>query len=232
MKKVYTALMLMIVSVMTAVSGYAVPDEPTIIVSQDEIIDYVILLGAAIFLLGLLFVLLSLYAGVRKKKLDEYDEEIILDYEPEDYEEEPEVDEPDEAEDGLEPEPIFEVAAEETVEPEIEPEPEVEAEPEPVVEEKLIRITLTGTNNPDVRFAEFARQCTLGRRNTNDIMISDNAVSGNHCEFICEDDKIIIRDLDSTNGTLLNGEPVTTAEINSGDLIIVGKLQYRISIMK
>ena len=230
MRKVYTALMLMMASVMTAISGYAVPEDP-IIISQDEVIDYVILLGAAIFLLGLLFVLLSLYAGIRKKKVDEYDEEIILDYEPYDYEEEVE-----EADDELEPEPIFEVAAEETVEPETEPEaepePEIEAEPEPIVEEKLIRITLTGTNNPDVRFAEFARQCTLGRRNTNDIMISDNAVSGNHCEFICEDDRIIIRDLDSTNGTLLNGEPVTTAEVNTGDLIIVGKLQYRISIMK
>ncbi len=227
MKKIYTCLTASLSLCFFALTASALPNgEDAIMVSQLEATDFITLAGLAFLLLGLLFVLLSVYAGLKKKNdpLDDYD-----DYDDVDYlndEDMPEAEEQSES--------VTDEDDDETENEDIEEEPtdEPEAEPEPAVEEPKIRITLTGTNNPDVRFAEFTDRCTLGRRNTNDIMISDNAVSGNHCEFIAEEDKIIIRDLNSTNGTLLNGNSITAEEINSGDLIIVGKLQYRISIMK
>lgn len=238
MKKIYSCLTLSLSLCFATLTSFAVPaEEGAVMVSQLEAADFITMAGLAFLLLGLLFVLLSVYAGMKKKDRSiEYSDEI-------------EYNEPAPALDTAEPIEKTEeeiVPDNETVEVEEEPtpysddvEPEIDIQPEeePEIEEETvpetkIRITLTGTNNPDVRFAEFTDRCTLGRRNTNDIMISDNAVSGNHCEFIAEEDKIIIRDLNSTNGTLLNGEVITAEEIKTGDLIIVGKLQYRVSVSR
>lgn len=95
--------------------------------------------------------------------------------------------------------------------------------------EKKVRLTLGGMNSDDVRIVEFSDKATIGRRSTNSVVISDNAVSGEHCRLTYSDEKVIIEDMDSTNGTVLNGEKVTVSEIKNGDVVILGKTKYKIS---
>lgn len=131
----------------------------------------------------------------------------------------------------------LESEAEPEAESNAEPEAENEAENDNTDSEAFeeppvpsIRLTLTGMNNPDLKILEFSESATIGRRSANDLIISDNAVSGTHCRLTYNGDVVCIEDLNSTNGTMVNGESVTAAEIKSGDILILGKQQYKINI--
>ncbi len=67
-------------------------------------------------------------------------------------------------------------------------------------------------------------------RSKGDIALQDNAVSGEHAEIGFEDGRLYIQDLNSTNGTLLNGGQVWEAFINSGDEITCGGSVFRVDI--
>lgn len=69
------------------------------------------------------------------------------------------------------------------------------------------------------------RILTLGKRSDNDIIISwDKTVSRNHIQIECtEDNQYLLRDLNSTNGTLINALKVKEAYLSQGDLIQIGE---------
>jgi pSer/pThr/pTyr-binding forkhead associated (FHA) protein len=51
---------------------------------------------------------------------------------------------------------------------------------------------------------------TIGRAANNDIIIQDEAVSSQHCYISCRAGRFVLHDLNSTNGTMLNLQPVLT----------------------
>jgi len=59
----------------------------------------------------------------------------------------------------------------------------------------------------------------IGRHASNDIVIENRGVSGKHAVIQTQDDKFIIKDLESTNGTKLNGKKISSAELTHGDHI-------------
>lgn len=65
----------------------------------------------------------------------------------------------------------------------------------------------------------------VGRLSSCDICLADVNVSRAHSAFVREGDGWAIEDLDSTNGTLLNGERVTYARLRDGDRVQVGATQ-------
>ena len=67
---------------------------------------------------------------------------------------------------------------------------------------------------------------TLGRRPYNDIVIDHLAVSGEHALVQLLGSETFIEDLNSTNGTYINGKTVKKQLLKNGDVIEVGK--YRI----
>jgi hypothetical protein len=62
----------------------------------------------------------------------------------------------------------------------------------------------------------------VGRLQGCDICLSDANVSRRHAELFLMDSDWFVQDLDSTNGTMLNGEPVTRARLSDGDVIEIG----------
>lgn len=68
---------------------------------------------------------------------------------------------------------------------------------------------------------------TLGRRPYNDLVIDNLAVSGEHAVFILEGDDVVLEDLNSTNGTYVNGKAVKTHKLDNGDVIEIGKYKIR-----
>jgi hypothetical protein len=62
----------------------------------------------------------------------------------------------------------------------------------------------------------------VGRLQDCDICLSDANVSRRHAEFFVMDGDWFVQDLDSTNGTMLNGEPVTRTRLSDGDVIEIG----------
>lgn len=61
-----------------------------------------------------------------------------------------------------------------------------------------------------------------GRLATSGIRLADANASREHAAFVHEGDGWAIEDLGSTNGTLLNGEPVSRARLRDGDVIEIG----------
>ncbi|MSR47474.1 MAG: FHA domain-containing protein [Planctomycetes bacterium] len=69
---------------------------------------------------------------------------------------------------------------------------------------------------------------TLGRRPENAVAFVDVKVSGVHLEIVREDDGYVLRDLGSTNGTLLDGKRVTTeVALSHGDRVQIGASEFR-----
>ena len=64
---------------------------------------------------------------------------------------------------------------------------------------------------------------TIGSGASNDLVIEDSTVSKRHCEIIIEESGYQIRDLNSTNGTLVQGVRVSSAHLAPGSEIQLGK---------
>ena len=66
---------------------------------------------------------------------------------------------------------------------------------------------------------------SLGRTRDNTIMLNDTAVSRRHAEieFNPPKETLIIRDLDSSNGTFVNGKRISTSELEHSDQVRIGK---------
>lgn len=65
-------------------------------------------------------------------------------------------------------------------------------------------------------------ELVLGRLTECDICVEDSAVSGKHCAVVRDGGKYSLRDLDSTNGTLLNGKRIVESRIKPKDIIMLG----------
>ena len=68
---------------------------------------------------------------------------------------------------------------------------------------------------------------TLGRRPYNDIVIDNLAVSGEHAVFQMMGNDVFLEDLNSTNGTYVNGKAAKKQQLTNGDTVEVGKYKIK-----
>lgn len=68
---------------------------------------------------------------------------------------------------------------------------------------------------------------SLGRRPYNDIVIDNLAVSGEHAVLQMSGNEVFVEDLNSTNGTYLNGKAVKKQRLNNGDTVEIGKYKIK-----
>lgn len=74
-------------------------------------------------------------------------------------------------------------------------------------------------------FAADTRVIGLGRRATNEVCIPDRSVSATHARIVFEDGSAWVEDLNSTNGTYINGRLVSRQRLEDDDEIILGKIR-------
>jgi membrane fusion protein (multidrug efflux system) len=70
---------------------------------------------------------------------------------------------------------------------------------------------------------------SIGRSPGADIVVDDAQCSGRHALVFLRGDRCTVRDLDSANGTFVNGEQVNQAEIRPGDRLMVGRTEFAVS---
>jgi pSer/pThr/pTyr-binding forkhead associated (FHA) protein len=68
---------------------------------------------------------------------------------------------------------------------------------------------------------------TLGRRPYNDVVIDNLAVSGEHAALQMAGAEVTLEDLNSTNGTYVNGKAIKKQALQNGDTIEVGKYKIK-----
>ncbi len=88
-----------------------------------------------------------------------------------------------------------------------------------------LKISLDGTELDAIELTK--ERTTVGRRPYNDVVIDNLAVSGEHAVFVWRDAQLSVEDLQSTNGTFVNGRAVQSAVLHLGDLIEIGRFQLR-----
>lgn len=67
----------------------------------------------------------------------------------------------------------------------------------------------------------------IGRKNDNDIVIKDPTISNQHARITLDEDYYFIEDLDSANGTFLNGDRLMdVVKLKNGDRIKLGQVEF------
>ncbi len=88
-----------------------------------------------------------------------------------------------------------------------------------------IVVSLNGAVLKEVKLAK--ERTSIGRHTHNDIVIDNRAVSGAHAVIVMAGHEVILEDLNSTNGTLVNGQPIKKHFLQDKDVIELAK--YKIS---
>ena len=81
----------------------------------------------------------------------------------------------------------------------------------------------------------FLGSVVIGRSSGKGVLtiLGDEHISGKHCEIFARADRFMIRDLNSTNGTIVNGATISVdhpVTIDDGNIIIIGVTQLRVKL--
>lgn len=70
----------------------------------------------------------------------------------------------------------------------------------------------------------------LGRKHTCELRIPIPSVSREHCQVELRGDSVVLRDLGSSNGTVVNDKPVKERQLEPGDVITIGPVHFVVTI--
>ncbi|MEM0915153.1 MAG: ATPase, T2SS/T4P/T4SS family [Planctomycetota bacterium] len=75
-----------------------------------------------------------------------------------------------------------------------------------------------------------SRPVSIGRHSRNDIRLDDDQASRQHAVVHVTSKGVVVRDLQSRNGTTLNGERITKAALQHGSVFVIGRTKFRLRL--
>ena len=69
---------------------------------------------------------------------------------------------------------------------------------------------------------------TVGRVEDNAFQIAEPSVSSRHCEILLRGDEVVVKDLNSTNGTFINGEKISESVLKPGQTLRLGNVELKL----
>jgi hypothetical protein len=87
------------------------------------------------------------------------------------------------------------------------------------------KIIIKAPGAPEREFELAQGVNKVGRSINTDLQIDHPSVSSSHCEIIVNDGAIAVKDLGSTNGTFLDGQPVQESQITPGQVLRLGEVE-------
>lgn len=69
---------------------------------------------------------------------------------------------------------------------------------------------------------------TIGRADSNDFQIVATSISGRHCEVRLLGEELVVRDLQSTNGTFVDGKKISEGIVKSGQTLRLGEVELQL----
>lgn len=79
---------------------------------------------------------------------------------------------------------------------------------------------------PEVSLKLQRSPASVGRDREADLCLDERHVSRQHCELQHVEDAVVVRDMDSKNGTYVNGLKVSEAVLKPGDKLTVGAISF------
>ncbi|MDR3418618.1 MAG: FHA domain-containing protein [Nevskia sp.] len=87
----------------------------------------------------------------------------------------------------------------------------------------MAKLVITDAEGATREFPLTKERVSIGRHPDNDISLNDKAVSGRHAVVITILRDSFLEDLNSTNGTQVNGKQIAKHPLSNGDLISIGR---------
>jgi hypothetical protein len=96
-------------------------------------------------------------------------------------------------------------------------------------EQKATKLVVTAGEKIGTEIALAGRQLTIGRAGDSDLVVDDEFTSTHHAKLVVINGDWFIQDLDSTNGTLLDGKKVvTTIVVPMNTQVRVGQTSFEL----
>ncbi len=93
----------------------------------------------------------------------------------------------------------------------------------------MLILSIRDKNGEERRLQFDKEEVTIGRTQGSDIVLPRNNISKRHARLVDKDDKIVVVDLRSTNGTYVNGRRITAPEIlTSEDKVYIGDFVLKV----
>ena len=98
----------------------------------------------------------------------------------------------------------------------------------PDKDKRGVLVCISGKSQNEL--VKLRRDNTLFGREKADIIVSDAEVSSTHCQIQCIEDSYHIFDMNSSNGTFVNGQRIVKAKLKEGDIVEIGKTVFRFAL--
>jgi hypothetical protein len=95
------------------------------------------------------------------------------------------------------------------------------------IKDSLPKLTLILPDQSPLTYELEAEYTHVGRASGNEVPLPYASVSNRHCIFILSGSDVLLRDLNSSNGTVVNGQAISETILRPGDLIQVGAVQIK-----
>ena len=92
----------------------------------------------------------------------------------------------------------------------------------------MARLVVLSEGYTGLAYELKVEKTTVGRVEDNAFQIPDASVSSHHCEIIQQGNDILVRDLNSTNGSFINGEQITEKVLKPGQILRLGHIDVRL----
>ncbi len=93
----------------------------------------------------------------------------------------------------------------------------------------MARLVILSEGFTGKAFELSVEKTTIGRVDDNTFPIPEGSVSSHHCEVLLRGNDVVIHDLNSTNGTFVNGHQVTgEAVLKPGQILRLGQVEIRL----
>ena len=94
----------------------------------------------------------------------------------------------------------------------------------------MLTVTLREKDGGERQQTFDQEEITLGRADGCDIVLPKNNVSKRHARLVDKQDRVVLVDLRSTNGTYVNGNKITKQFLRDQDEIAIGDCEMRFSL--
>jgi Ca-activated chloride channel homolog len=93
--------------------------------------------------------------------------------------------------------------------------------------------TLVGISGPvDQQSFDLMQDNTIGRSSSADVPVADGSLSRLHTRIVYVDGKYVLQDMGSTNGSMVNGQAVSSQALADGDIVKLGIAVFRFETKK
>ncbi|HTR43551.1 MAG TPA: FHA domain-containing protein [Pseudomonadales bacterium] len=80
------------------------------------------------------------------------------------------------------------------------------------------------------RSVDLGERTTIGRVEDNSFQIAEPSVSSRHCEILLQGGEVLVKDLNSTNGTFINNEKITERVLKPGQTLRLGNIELKLEM--